>query len=133
MLRHLSKGITVTPPTQLTSSRRVPSRSITHRGRDIARVDLPGGSGLGARSVIRHLGRLVRAMPDRIGTVEVSVAAVDDLTIDLLTGIAISRRLMGVGGRPMVLRVPGLPPTPGAAAFLGTMPFILTPDHAAAA
>jgi hypothetical protein len=70
-------------------------------------------------------------MPDRIGVVEVSVDSVDDLTVDLLTGIAISRRVMRAGGRPLVLRVPSLPTTPGAAALLGTMPFILTSEHTA--
>jgi hypothetical protein len=70
-------------------------------------------------------------MPDRIGSVEVSVASVDDLTVELLTGIAISRRVMRAGGRPLMLRVPGLPTTPGAAALLSTMPFILTSEHSA--
>ncbi|WP_193611127.1 hypothetical protein [Nocardioides lijunqiniae] len=76
--------------------------------------------------MIRHLGRVARAMPDSIGVVVVSVASVDDLTVDLLTGIAISRRLMRAGGRPLVLRVPGMPTTPGAAALLGTMPYVLS-------
>lgn len=114
----------MTSTTQLNRATRASSRLTTYRGREVARVDLPGRSGIGARSVIRHLGRLTRAMPDRIG-VMVSVASVDDLTVDLLTGIAISRRLMRAGGRPLVLQVPGLPTTPGAAAMLGTMPFTL--------
>ena len=133
MLRHVSKGTNVTSPTQLSYARQTPSRLTTYRGRDVARVDLPRRSGIGARSVIRHLGRLARAMPDRIGVVVVSVDSVDDLTVDLLTGIAISRRLMKAGGRPLVLRVPGLPTSPGAAALLGTMPFILTSEHTACA
>lgn len=123
----------MTSTTQIRSTRRAPNRFATHRGPEVAHVDLPGRSGIGARSLVRQLGRLARALPDRIGIVEVSVASVDDLTVDLLTGIAISRRVMKAGGRPLVLRVPGLPTTPGAAALLGTMPFILGSEHAASA
>ena len=123
----------MTSPSPLSRAARPTSRPATFRGGDVARVDLPGPAGIGARSVIRHLGRLARAMPDRIGFVVVSVASVDDLTVDLLTGIAISRRLLRAGGRPLVLRVPGLPPTPGAAALLGTMPYLLMSERPAGA
>lgn len=85
---------------------------------------------VGARTVIRQLSRLSRRLPDRVAVVVVSVPNVDALTVELLTGIAISRRVIAAGGRQLVLNVPGEPTTSGAAALLRTMPFVLTTEPA---
>lgn len=92
----------------------------------VARVELAAASSRDARSVIRQLTRLARRLPDRVEVV-VSIPSVDALTVDLLAGIAVGRRLMTAHGRHLLLRVPGRPATPGAAALLTSMPFVLAP------
>lgn len=92
----------------------------------VARVELSAASSRNARSVIRQLTRLARRLPDRVDVVVVSIPSIEALTVDLLAGIAVSRRLMTAHGQQLLLRVPGRPATPGAATLLGTMPFVLT-------
>ena len=75
--------------------------------------------------MIRELTRLARRLPERVDVVVVSIPAAEALTVDLLAGIAVGRRLMSARGRRLLLRVPGRPATPGAAALLATMPFVL--------
>lgn len=85
----------------------------------------------GAQRVIRQLARLSRGLPEAVTVVVVSVPTVEALTVELLTGIAISRRAIAASGRRLVLSVPGEPTTSGAAALIRTMPFVFTsePNH----
>ena len=92
-----------------------------------AQLELPEAVSRDARSVIRHLTRLTRRLPARIDVVVVSIPSIENLTVDLLAGIAISRRVMAAHGRQLTVGIPGRPDTPGAAALLDRMPFVMTP------
>lgn len=95
--------------------------------RRVARVELPAAASSSARSVIGQLTRLARRLPPRVDLVVVSIPTIEALTVDLLAGIAVGRRLMLAHGRQLLVRLPARPGTPGAAALLGTMSFVVTP------
>lgn len=95
------------------------------RGHRVARVELSDAGAGTARSVIRQMSRLARRLPDRVDVVVVSIPSAETLTVDLLAGLAVSRRLMAARGRQLLVRTSGRPATRGAAAVLAAMPFVV--------